>query len=145
MPKNPDGTGSDGKFKPEYIEQAAKLGATDFEIAEFFNVDTKTLRSWKHRQPGFADSLQLGKDEADARVERALFQRAVGYSFDSEKIMQHEGEVIRAEIVEHLPPDVKAAEYWRNNRKSAQGMSRKDHTGSYAYIAAPAQTTHNAR
>lgn len=130
MGKNADGTGSDTKFKPEFIEQAtklAKLGATDFEIAEFFGVSDRTLRTWKHKEAGFAAALVLGKEEADNRVERALYQRAVGYSYEAEKVMQFEGEVVRADTVEHIPPDVKAAEYWLNNRKGYDWKSKVEH------------------
>lgn len=129
MAKNADGTGRDTTFKPEYIAQAAKLaklGATDFEIAEFFDVSDRTLRNWKHEHEGFRDSLQLGKDEADNRVERALYQRAVGYSYETEKVMQFEGEIVRADTVEHMPPDVKAAEYWLNNRRGNSWKSKLD-------------------
>lgn len=133
MAKNADGTGSDTKFKPEFIEQGrklAKLGATDFEIAEFFGVSDRTLRTWKHEHEGFAESLKLGKEEPDDRVERALYQRAVGYSFDSQKIMQFEGDAVVVDYVEHIPPDPKAAEYWLNNRRGNSWKSKVDHEHS---------------
>src|SRR3546814_284664 len=71
-----------------------------------------------------------GKDAADARVERSLYQRAVGYSFDAEKIMQDKGVVVRADYVEHLPPDVSAAQYWLNNRKGYDWKSKVEHEHS---------------
>jgi hypothetical protein len=50
-------------------------------------------------------SLKVGKEEADARIERSLYRRAVGYSFKSEKIFcNKDGEVTRVPIVEHMPP-----------------------------------------
>lgn len=129
MAKNENGSGRDTTFKPEYIEQAAKLaklGATDFEIAEFFKVSDRTLRNWKHEHAGFRDSLQLGKDEADNRVERALYQRAVGYSHDSVKVFQDKGKPVVVDIVEHLPPDVQAAQYWLNNRRGNSWKSKSE-------------------
>ena len=52
-------------------------------------------------------TARAGNEEADARVERSLYQRAVGYSFNSEKILCNKnGEVTRVPIVEHVPPDV---------------------------------------
>src|SRR3546814_16458701 len=123
---NPSGISA---YKPEYAEQARKLatlGAIDREIGEFFGVTDCTIRNWRHRHAEFNDALQIGKDAADARVERSLYQRAVGYSFDAEKIMQDKGVVVRADYVEHLPPDVSAAQYWLNNRTlgSASGRER---------------------
>jgi hypothetical protein len=49
----------------------------------------------------------------DARVEQSLYQRAVGYSFKSEKVFcNKDGEVTRVPIVEHVPPDVTAQIFW---------------------------------
>lgn len=133
MSKDENGHGSDGKFKPEFIEQAAKLarlGATDFEIAGFFKVHVSTLHQWKHDHEGFVESLRLGKEEADNRVERALYQRAVGYSYDSVKIFQYEGCPVEVPFVEHIAPDVQAGQYWLNNRKGYDWKSKVEHEHS---------------
>ena len=53
-------------------------------------------------------------------VERSLYSRAVGYSFNSEKIFcNKDGEVTRVPIVEHVPPDVTAQIFWLKNRDPA--------------------------
>jgi hypothetical protein len=68
----------------------------------------------------FLGSLKAGKEEADDRVERSLYSRAVGYSFNSEKIFcNKDGEVTRVPIVEHVPPDVTAQIFWLKNRDPA--------------------------
>jgi CheY-like chemotaxis protein len=47
--------------------------------------------------------------------------RAVGYSFNSEKIFcNKDGEVTRVPIVEHVPPDVTAQIFWLKNRKPTE-------------------------
>ena len=128
-----DGGGQGGrppKYKAEYAKQATKiaqLGATDREIAEFFDVTDRTLRAWKLRYPGFAAALKLGKDEADDRVERALYQRAVGYSFDSVKVMQYEGVPVIVPVTEHMAPDIQAAMYFLNNRRGYKWKSKVEH------------------
>jgi hypothetical protein len=107
-------------FKPEYAAQAhklASLGATDREMAEFFDVSVRTFHRWKHTHEGFADELRLGKEAADARVEQSLYHRAVGYSYDAVKIFQHNGSPVIAEYVEHCPPDTTAAIFWLKNRR----------------------------
>ena len=54
-------------------------------------------------------------------VERSLYSRAVGYSFNSEKIFcNKDGEVTRVPIVEHVPPDVTAQIFWLKNRKPTE-------------------------
>ncbi|TMO12488.1 hypothetical protein CWB56_18595 [Pseudoalteromonas sp. S185] len=62
-------------YKPDYAEQAAKLGAlgaTDFELADFFKVDTRTIYRWKNVHEDFCQALIVGKEKSDTRVERAL-------------------------------------------------------------------------
>lgn len=129
--KESDGkAGRPPKYKAEYAKQATKiaeLGATDREIAEFFDVSDRTIRAWKLRYPGFAAALKLGKDAADDRVERALYQRAVGYSFDSVKVMQFEGVPVIVPIVEHMAPDINAAMYFLNNRRGYKWKSKVEH------------------
>jgi hypothetical protein len=61
-----------------------------------------------------------GKEEADARVKRSLYSRAVGYSFNSEKIFcNKDGDVTRVPYREHVPPDVTAQIFWLKNRDPA--------------------------
>jgi hypothetical protein len=56
-----------------------------------------------------------------APVEQSLYQRAVGYSLNSEKIFcNKDGEVTRVPIVEHVPPDVTAQIFWLKNRKPSE-------------------------
>src|SRR3546814_17232559 len=102
---NPSGISA---YKPEYAEQARKLatlGANDREIGEFFGVTDRTIRNWRHRHAEFNDALQIGKDAADARVERSLYQPAAGSTFDAEKTMQAHGRLLRRAYVHPPPPD----------------------------------------
>jgi hypothetical protein len=103
---------------PEQDRQTmTRLGATDADLAEAFDVSVVTIDNWKIRYPEFLGPLKAGKAEADDRVERSLYSRAVGYSFNSEKIFcNKDGEVTRVPIVEHVPPDVTAQIFWLKNR-----------------------------
>ena len=106
------------------------MGATDREIAEELGCDEKTFYRWSHAHPEFRQSVKLGKEAADERVERSLYRRAVGYSFDSIKIMQHEGEIITKKYVEHVPPDIAAARLWLTNRKAKDWRDKVEHEHS---------------
>ena len=51
-------------YRDEYAQQAgklAKLGATDKELADFFDVTTTTINNWKVNFPEFLASLKMGK------------------------------------------------------------------------------------
>lgn len=115
------------KFKPEYIEQArklCKLGATDRELADFFEVTEKTLNNWKLESDEFLQSLKSGKDEADDRVERSLYARAIGYEHDDVDIRVVEGSIVETPIVKHYPPDTTAAIFWLKNRRKEEWRDR---------------------
>lgn len=117
------------KFKPEFVELAANyaaLGATDYEIAKYFEVDEATLNRWKHSYPELCASLKTGKEAADARVKQSLYRRAVGYTFDSEKVFQFQGVIVRAPVVEHVPPDTTAGIFWLKNRDPENWRDKRD-------------------
>lgn len=108
------------KFKPEFVEQARKLaalGATDREVAEFFGVNERSLNRWKHDHEEFCQSLKVGKDTADQRVEQALYRRAIGYTQDDTHFSSYEGSVTQTAYVKQIPPDTTAAIFWLKNRK----------------------------
>lgn len=126
--KHPGGRPSG--FKSEYVEQADKLcrlGATDEDIAAFFDVSARTIYRWKVSHPEFCQALKAGKEEADDRVERSLYHKAVGYTYDAVKIFQHQGQVIEAPYKEHVPPDTTAAIFWLKNRKPEEWRDKHDH------------------
>lgn len=114
--------GRPSKYDPAFVEQAAKLcalGATDEQIADFFGVAPSTLYLWKHGHPEFSEALKAGKAEADERVVRSLYQRAVGYEFDGVKVFMPAGAAapVYAPIRERLHPDTTAAIFWLKNRR----------------------------
>ena len=116
-------------YRNEFVEQArklARLGATDREVAEFFDVAESTIYLWKHKHEEFSEALKIGKEFADNRVKQSLYRKAVGYSFDSEKLFCYEGEVIRAETVEHVPPSDTAAIFWLKNRCPEEWRDRHE-------------------
>lgn len=113
-------TGRPSVFKTEFVEQAEKLcvlGATDAEIADFFKINVGTLYRWKGQHPQFCEALKSGKAASDDRVERSLYHKAIGYTFDAVKIMQYEGAPVIVPYKEHVPPDTTAAIFWLKNRR----------------------------
>lgn len=112
--------GRPSKYKPEFVQQAEKLcriGATDIEIADFFEVDVRTLYRWKGEHEEFCQALKAGKDVSDERVERSLFSRATGYEHDEVDIRVVGGEVVQTPIRKFYPPDTTAAIFWLKNRR----------------------------
>lgn len=112
-------TGRPSSYRDEYADQArklCKLGAIDEEIADFFDVSVRTIHRWKLQFPEFAKALKAGKARADDRVVRALYKRAVGFSYQETRVFQYQGTPVYAEVETHVIPDVRAAMSWLVNR-----------------------------
>lgn len=110
-------------FKEEFVEEASRLsaeGATDQEMADYFGVDVRTLYRWKNTQPEFRQAIKSAKDAADDRVERSLFERALGYERDEVDIRVAGGEIVQTKIRKFYPPDTTAAIFWLKNRKAEE-------------------------
>jgi hypothetical protein len=108
-------------YRKEYAEQAkhlCRLGATDEDLAYALRTSITAIKRWRAVHAEFRAALVVGKKEADDRVIRSLYTRAVGYSFDSVKVFMPAGakQPIYAPIVEHVPPSETAAMFWLKNR-----------------------------
>lgn len=112
-------------ISPAMFEALASLCLTDAQIAKVFDVTEMTICRWK-KDEAIMLALKKGKEIADARVERTLFERAIGYTHPEEVIMQYQGNIIKTETLKHYPPDVLACIFWLKNRKPAEWRDRVD-------------------
>jgi len=94
------------------------------EIADFFEVDVRTIYRWKNAIPEFCQALKVGKEEADNRVKRSLFQRAVGFEHDAVKIFCQEGQAVTVPYREYVVPDTTAGIFWLKNRMPEEFRDR---------------------
>ncbi len=127
-------------YKPEYNEQVFKLcllGATDADIADFFEVTETTINNWKIDYPEFFESIKSGKQKADSTVAESLYKRANGYEHEDVDIKMYDGEIIQTKLIKHYPPDTTAAIFWLKNRKPAVWRDKHevDHTTKGEKIA----------
>jgi transcriptional regulator with XRE-family HTH domain len=116
------------------IEEMAKAGATDEELADYIGVSVNTVYRWKNEHRDFRYAIKAGKAEADERVERSLYRRALGYEIDSVKIFcdAKTGEVTQVPYKEYIQPSDTAAIFWLKNRKKEEWRDKieTEHTGS---------------
>jgi len=118
-------------YRPAHAEQARKLcrnGATDREVADILGICIRTFYRWRIEHDDFAAALVTGKDIADDRVERALYQRACGYEYDDVKIFKPAGAKAPVEVpvIVHVPADVAAARHWLAMRRPLPWAARKE-------------------
>lgn len=129
-------TGRPTLYRDEYVEQAKKLGnlgATDKELADFFNITLGTLHNWKVAHPEFLSSIRAGKAALDERVEDSLYHKAMGYTYDAVKIFNNDGEIIEHAYREHIPPSDTAMIFWLKNRRPERWRDKSDHDHSHTH------------
>ena len=59
------------------LQDWARQGLTDEQIAEKMGVGYSTLRVWKKQFPQIAETLRQSKDVVDAEVENSLLRKAL--------------------------------------------------------------------
>lgn len=121
--------GRPSKYKAEYADLAYKfalLGATDAQLAEFFDVNVDTIYEWKNVHEAFSESLKRGKLQADAMVSTSLFQRALGYSHAEDDIRTCDNQVVITPTIKHYPPDTTACIFWLKNRQRDKWREKQE-------------------
>ncbi len=121
-------------YEPAFADQArhlCRLGATDEELAEHFDVCVRTIYRWRNAHEEFAEAVVAGKEHADARVERALYSRAVGCSVERTKVFKHaaDPDPVYATYKLHLPPDPNAALQWLRVRQPKKWRIAEEEKG----------------
>ena len=125
------------KYNPAYHDDwawsLAIKGATNDEIAEAFGITVRTFIRWKQQFPSLAEAVSQVKDIADAKVEKSLYQRAIGYQVtDEERTIEMDprtGEQRPAKVkktIKNIVPDTMACMYWLNNRKRTHWSQRQE-------------------
>lgn len=105
------------KVNLEHIKFLVEKACTDFEICQFLKISRETFYAWQREHPEFSDALKNWKKNADERVERSLFERAMGYSHPSEEVFCAFGKVTRVNTIKHYPPSEVACIFWLKNRR----------------------------
>lgn len=121
---------------PELAERYIKEGLSLPEIAAKLGLTLEQLKDRARVHPDFAAALLLpfGGEPLNDKVEEALLRRALGYQSRevySEEIVDAEtGETTRLlkrkTVVKTVPPDVRAALLWLQNRRPGTWNSGSD-------------------
>lgn len=125
------------KYNPKYHDDwawsLAIKGGTNDEIAQAFGISTRTFIRWRREHESLETAVTEGKDIADAKVEKSLYQRATGYQItDEERTIEMDprtGEQRPARVkktIKNVVPDTMAIMYWLNNRRRAQWSQRQE-------------------
>jgi hypothetical protein len=120
---------------PKLAEKFTKLGATDKDLADLFEVNIDTIHDWKKTFPQFSDSLKKGKEIADSLVIQSLFKRATGYEHEDTDIRTVSvgngiSQIVETPIMKKYPPDPTSMIFWLKNRRPQEWRDKQevDHT-----------------
>lgn len=112
--------GRPSKYKDINLEELYELcekGLTDVQIAKELDISRASLSNYK-KNTEFLDTIKKGKDIADKRVVRSLYERANGYQHPEEKIFCNaDGKVTKVNTTKQYPPDPTSMIFWLKNRK----------------------------
>jgi hypothetical protein len=119
--------GRPSKYKPEYAETArklcARLGFTDEQLADWFEVNVRTIYAWRLRHDEFSQATRAGKDEADDLVERATVQHITGYYVIAEELDRY-GNL--KQLRKWVPGNAHAGMKWLAARRPQVYREQKD-------------------
>ncbi len=110
------------KYKPEYakiVMELARIGATNMEIIRHLKINSEVLLLWAMVYPDFEQAMAANEEARSARIEDAMFQRALGYDVPYEKVyLNAKGNVMSTERgTKHFPPDPISGYKWLGARK----------------------------
>jgi hypothetical protein len=128
------GFGRPTKYREEYNEQARKyclLGATNKQLADFFEVNEDTIYEWIRLYPDFSESIKNGKERADAEIAHSLYHRAKGFTHPDIKILtvampDGGSEVVQVPITRVYPPDPASMIFWLKNRRKDRWRDKQE-------------------
>lgn len=114
------------KYNPnihdEVIWMLKSCGIEDNEIAEKMGIDYSTMFRWLKKNESFREKYEEGKELASAKVQRSLYERAIGYEkeeMDTKISYDKDGNakpVTVTKKVKHIPGDIQAQIFWLKNR-----------------------------
>lgn len=113
------------QYHDDWAWSLAIKGATDDEIAAAMHVSRKTISQWKKIHETFAKALAEGKEIADSKIERGLYNSAMGYFVDEEERLievNKDGSRKLGDLRQkkrYIPPSVTAQIFWLKNRMKA--------------------------
>ena len=118
--------------KEEIIISDCRNGADNPILAKRLGCGKTTLGTLIRYHEGFAKLIREGKEEADLKVESALYKRAIGYDYEettTEVRVNPDGDgstTYVKKIKRHVSGDTTAQIFWLKNRKPDNWRDKQD-------------------
>jgi predicted transcriptional regulator len=98
-------------------------GLSQTMMARILGIAPSTFSLWKAQHPAFLKALQQGIEQVDKALEATAIQRALGYSYETEKAFQTG---VRMTVTETLPPNEHMLKFLLERRMGEQYRSTKE-------------------
>lgn len=109
------------------LEDWARQGLTDEQIAENMGVSRTTLYNWRNKHIDILNTLKKGKDIVDIQVENALLKRALGYKTEEIRVEEECGVTTKKiTITKEIPPDPTSIIFWLKNRRADKWREKRE-------------------
>lgn len=95
------------------MERLYKMGMDDEQVAEALGVTSRTIYYWREKYPELFHALKDWKLEADKKVEKSLYNKALGF-----KIVVGGKEI-------YIPPSDTSMIFWLKNRQPKKWRDQK--------------------
>lgn len=136
------------KIDMKMVKKLAEYGHDDAFMASFFGVPRGTWAGWKSQHSNFFTDLNRWKSIADKKVERAMFETAIGFEY-TEMVFEKTGSLLALQntdtnkitfeqeyrkkiTVKRALPDITAQKMWLKNRDPEHWKDRVEmqHSGT---------------
>lgn len=111
------------------LEKWAMEGLSYRAIARKMGVSANMLQRWRDEHYEIGEAIERGLDFANGQVVNALFKKATGY-MKTKTVVDNKG--VEHEIEEYVEPDIKAIQYWLNNRNKKEWSANVTHQTNIA-------------
>lgn len=121
------------KGKEEVLIADCRNGADQAGLAKRVGCGYTTFKKILRRHPELREILKEGNEEADLKVESALYRRALGYEYEetSTEVRVDPSGGANTTFVKKtkkfIPPDTTAQIFWLKNRNSENWRDRQEH------------------
>lgn len=123
------------KPRLDEIKRWAAAGATEKEICAALDVHVSTFSEYKNKFPELNDALRVGRQTVVLNIKAALYNRAVGMTYEEKIGRESEKNGTSTEIYQrYAPPDTTAAAMllrnydkdWRDKDKASSDFKAQE-------------------
>jgi hypothetical protein len=112
-----------GEETCKLAKNMARAGLSHTMMARIFGIAPSTFSLWKAQHPAFLKALERGTEQVDKALETTAIQRALGYSYETEKAFQTG---VKMTVVETLPPEPSLLKFMLERRQAEKYRETKE-------------------